>query len=108
MMKRKLTYLILAALSLSGCLAEEPGRESGNYVELVFADLRPSVELKTTIPGETALNEDRVESVDCFLYPDGETGSPAVFRVSLMLVLSMSEAKPVSRNTTCQSSDSYS
>ncbi len=48
-------------------------------IEITLAGLHPTLVTKATIPGADGYNENLVESVDCFFYPNGQTGSNAVF-----------------------------
>jgi len=71
-----------AMLLLTGCRKELDLPESGvqdHCIELTLGGLNPFVETKATIEGDDAYNENLVESVDCFFYPIGQAGSPAVF-----------------------------
>ena len=71
-----------AMLLLTGCSRELDLPESGvqdHCIELTLGGLNHFSETKATIEGDDAYNENLVESVDCFFYPNGQTDSPAVF-----------------------------
>jgi len=81
-----LSYLILPALALCCVACVDPLRPSGGQpaedhcIELTLANLHPTLITKAgTEQGDDTYNENLVQSVDCFFYPDGATGSPAVF-----------------------------
>ena len=82
-MKRISTYLAaLSILFLASCTAERvaPDVKDGNdhCIVLTFSGVRPFNETKASIRGVNDYNENYIEKVDCFFYPTGQTGSPAV------------------------------
>ena len=48
-------------------------------IEITLSGVTPTLATKAVSPGADAYNENLVESVDCFFYPNGATGSDAVF-----------------------------
>lgn len=83
-MKRITAYFLLPAFLfiLAACGEREVLPENGadHYIELTFGNITPPVETKADHSrGVDIYNENKVASVDCFFYPDGGTGSPAVF-----------------------------
>lgn len=76
-----MTALLLPLLFWTGC-----GRESipatdipDHCIEITLSGLNPVLSTKASSRGADAYNENLVKSVDCFFYPDGATGSNAVF-----------------------------
>lgn len=82
-LSRHILLLLAPALLLgTGCgqdLDLPESRVPDNCIELTLGGLHPSLGTKATIEGDDAYNENLVSTVDCFFYPDGQTGSPAVF-----------------------------
>ena len=82
-MFRYTVFALLPLLALAGCGREPiPSREAGipdHCIEITLNGIQPVLSTKATSEGEDAYNENLVESVDCFFYPDGGTGSNAVF-----------------------------
>ena len=86
-MKRKETTLMLLAafLMAAGCsvnmLEQDKTDENLDHcIELTIGNIHPSLLTKANHSrGVDAYNENLIESVDCFFYPDGQTGSNAVF-----------------------------
>lgn len=80
---RHILPLLMPALLLwTGCgrnLDLPEGGTPDHCIEITLGGLHPSLGTKATIEGDDAYNENLVESVDCFFYPNGQTGSPAVF-----------------------------
>ena len=78
---RIMTALLLPLLLWTGC-----GREAmpttgipDHCIEITLGGLHPALTAKASSRGADAYNENLVESVDCFFYTDGGTGSNAVF-----------------------------
>ena len=76
-----MTALLLPLLFWTGC-----GRESipeagipDHCIEITLGGLNPGLSTKASSRGADLYNENLVESVDCFFYPDGATSSDAVF-----------------------------
>lgn len=76
-----MTALLLPLLFWTGC-----GRESipeagipDHCIEITLSGLNPVLSTKASSRGDDAYNENLVKSVDCFFYPNGATGSNAVF-----------------------------
>ena len=83
-MKRILTYttILIVLIFLAACMRESTRDEqSGKFIELTFDNITPPLPSTKAdhSRGITAYNENLVQSVDCFFYPDGATDSPAVF-----------------------------
>lgn len=82
-MKRKFIFLYIVLLAVVGCSRssfETPSPEEGSItLTLDSRDLSTRGPVSGTIPGETALNENVVWTVDCFLYKNGETGATAKY-----------------------------
>ena len=80
---RHTVFALLPLLALAGCGREPiPSRDAGipdHCIEITLNGIQPVLSTKATSEGEDAYNENLVESVDCFFYPDGGTGSNAVF-----------------------------
>ena len=78
-------FLILATILLwTGCRGGLDLPEAGipdHCIEITLGGVHPSLNTKAddTSPGDDAYNENLVETVDCFFYPNGGTGSDAVF-----------------------------
>ena len=75
------TALLLPLLLWTGC-----GREAlpitgipDHCIEITLGGLHPALTAKASSRGADAYNENLVESVDCFFYTNGGTGSNAVF-----------------------------
>ena len=85
MMKRIFKYIPAIILAISSCsreiLPEAPAPSTDDhYIVLTLGNVRPSVDTKAgTIRGVNDLNENLVQRVDCFFYPNGATSSNAVF-----------------------------
>lgn len=75
-----MTSLLLPLLFWTGC-GKEPVYEGipDHCIEITLGGVRPALSTKASSRGADAYNENLVESVDCFFYPDGATGSDAVF-----------------------------
>ena len=78
---RIIPTLLLPLLFWTGC-----GRESipsggipDHCIEITLGGLHPDLATKASSRGADVYNENLVESVDCFFYPNGSTGSDAVF-----------------------------
>ena len=83
-MKGIFKYIVMALFPLLLCIGcgREPLPDTGipdNCIEITLSGVVPSLSARATSPGDDAYNENLVESVDCFFYPDGATGSNAVF-----------------------------
>ena len=85
-MKGKTSYFVMAVLAISllaACVATEPETKTGipdHCIELTIGNIHPGVAVtKATERGDTLYNENLVQSVDCFFYPDGKTDENAVF-----------------------------
>lgn len=85
-MKRKDTILMLLAafLMAAGCSIHgfEPETPAipDHCIEITIGNIHPSLRTKADhSSGDDAYNENLVESVDCFFYPDGKTDQNAVF-----------------------------
>lgn len=79
---RIITALLLPLLFWTGCGREVMPTKEGipdHCIEITLGGLHPSLTAKASSRGADAYNENLVESVDCFFYPDGATGSNAVF-----------------------------
>ena len=75
------TILMLPLLFWTGCGREIMPSEGipDNCIEITLSGVTPVLATKAVSPGADAYNENLVESVDCFFYPNGATGSDAVF-----------------------------
>lgn len=76
-----MTALLLPLLFWTGC-GRESIPESGipdHCIEITLSGLNPVLSTKASSRGDDAYNENLVKSVDCFFYPNGATGSNAVF-----------------------------
>ena len=79
MMKRIFKYIPAIILAISSCsreiLPEAPAPSTDDhYIVLTLGNVRPSVDTKAgTIRGVNDLNENLVQRVDCFFYPNGAT-----------------------------------
>lgn len=77
-MKRIFTYigiLLTGIAALSSCTeVVDPLQDSDGYLTINIA----SASLETRAAGVDALNENLIETIDWFLYPQGRTGNPAV------------------------------
>jgi hypothetical protein len=74
--------LILPLLLWAGCSRMEylSTKDIPDHcIELTLGGLRPSLGSKASLRGDDTYNENLVETVDCFFYPNGATGSNAVF-----------------------------
>ena len=72
---------LLPLLLWTGC-GKEPVFSEGipdHCIEITLSGLSPALSTKASSRGSDAYNENLVKSVDCFFYPDGGTGSNAVF-----------------------------
>ena len=72
---------LLPLLLWTGC-GREPMASRGipdHCIEITLGGLHPVLDTKATSRGADAYNENLVKSVDCFFYPDGGSGSDAVF-----------------------------
>ena len=83
-MKSTLKYILIALLPLllwTGCDWETKPSDviPDHCIEITLGGLHPTLSTKATSRGADAYNENLVESVDCFFYPEGGTGSDAVF-----------------------------
>ena len=83
-MKKYTAYIFaIAALLLASCSEKElnPNVEgpADHCIELTFSNVHPSLETKAAIRGVNEYNENLIQKVDCFFYPNGATDSPAVF-----------------------------
>ena len=84
-MKSIFKYILIPLLPLllwTGCKKESmPSPEviPDHCIELTLSGLHPSLSVKGSMRGDDAYNENLVESVDCFFYPEGKTDEPAVF-----------------------------
>lgn len=84
-MKSIFKYTLIPLLPLlfcTGCNKESapsPEEIPDHCIELTLGGLHPSLTAKASMRGDDAFNENLVESVDCFFYPDGKTDEPAVF-----------------------------
>ena len=83
-MKGIFKHIVVALIPLLLCIGcgREPLPDTGipdNCIEITLSGVVPSLSTRATSPGDDAYNENLVESVDCFFYPDGATGSNAVF-----------------------------
>ena len=79
---RIISALLLPLLLWTGCGKEfETGRGGipDHCIELTLSGLHPVLSTRASSRGVDEYNENLVESVDCFFYPDGGTGSDAVF-----------------------------
>ena len=78
---KAMTALLLPILFWTGCGRETMPSEGipDHCIEITLSGLRPSLSTKASSRGDDAYNENLVESVDCFFYPNGATGSDAVF-----------------------------
>ena len=76
-----MTALLLPLLFWTGCGREIMPSEGipDNCIEITLSGVTPVLATKAVSPGADAYNENLVESVDCFFYPNGATGSDAVF-----------------------------
>jgi len=83
MMKRafSITLALLALIAGAGCSRIDPApqADAGHCIEITLGGVHPTLTAKATERGADAYNENLVESVDCFFYPDGKTDEPAVF-----------------------------
>ncbi len=86
MMKRIFKYIPAIILAISSCsreiLPEAPATPStdDHYIVLTLSNAHPSATTKAgTIRGVNDLNENLVQRVDCFFYPNGATSSNAAF-----------------------------
>ena len=84
-MKSIFKYILIPLLPLllwTGCKKESmPSPEviPDHCIELTLSGLHPALSVKGSMRGDDAYNENLVESVDCFFYPEGKTDEPAVF-----------------------------
>ena len=84
-MKSILKYFLIPLIPLlfwTGCKREPLPAPEGipdHCIEITLGGLRPSLMAKASMRGDNAYNENLVESVDCFFYPNGRTDQPAVF-----------------------------
>ena len=84
-MKSIFKYILMPLLPLllwTGCKRESmpsPDVIPDHCIELTLSGLHPSLSVKASMRGDDAYNENLVESVDCFFYPEGKTDEPAVF-----------------------------
>ena len=83
-MKKFTAYIIaIAALLLASCSEKELNLNvegpADHCIELTFSNVHPSLETKAAIRGVNEYNENLIQKVDCFFYPNGATDSPAVF-----------------------------
>ena len=78
---RIIPALLLPLLFWTGCGREALPSEGipDHCIEITLGGLRPALTAKASSRGADAYNENLVESVDCFFYTDGGTGSNAVF-----------------------------
>ena len=79
---RIISVLLLPLLFWTGCVSDNPTTDAipDHCIEITLSGLHPQLATKAaTSRGDDAYNENLVESVDCFFYPDGGTGSNAVF-----------------------------
>ena len=78
---RIIPALLLPLLLWTGCGRESLSPEGipDHCIEITLGGLHPALSTKASSRGADAYNENLVKSVDCFFYPDGATGSNAVF-----------------------------
>lgn len=71
-------------LALASCQRLEiPIDEAKDGISLSFVCSDPITKVVTEKPGETALNENKLSTVDFFLYPEGGLGSNAIYHEQL-------------------------
>jgi len=82
-MLRRLSYLLLSVLLLMACAKEQgPAGWNGPVLELALftgSDLETRAGFDGTEPGVDRYNENLISWVDFFIYPGGDTDSPATF-----------------------------
>ena len=73
--------LLLPLLFWTGCGREDLPKTGipDHCIEITLGGLHPALTAKASSRGADAYNENLVESVDCFFYANGGTGSNAVF-----------------------------
>lgn len=73
--------LLLPLLFWTGCGREDLPKTGipDHCIEITLGGLHPALTAKASSRGADAYNENLVESVDCFFYTNGGTGSNAVF-----------------------------
>ena len=74
--------MLLPLLLWTGCEREQVSSSEGipdHCIEITLSGLHPTLSTKASSRGADAYNENLVKSVDCFFYPNGATGSNAVF-----------------------------
>lgn len=78
---RIITALLLPLLFWTGCGREDLPKTGipDHCIEITLGGLHPALTAKASSRGADAYNENLVESVDCFFYANGGTGSNAVF-----------------------------
>ena len=85
MKETKFRHILLPLFALSvwtGCdwsLVPDGPQALDHCIEITLANLQPALSVKGTSEGVAGYNENLVETVDCFFYPDGGTDSDAVF-----------------------------